>query len=142
MINNPYQNYPQYPQMNMPQMNMPQNPAPQIQNGGFVSIPSEDMVAAYPVGMGNCVTFKIEGKPIVIEKSVGFSQLEPPKIERYRLVKEGADGKPPEKAISKADIDGIKDEIDSLKIDLDEMRGEIYALKPKKATRRNTDGED
>lgn len=135
---NPYQNYPQYQQM--PQMN--QNPAPQIQNGGFVSIPNEEMVAAYPVGMGNCVTFKVEGQPIVIEKSVGFSQLEPPKIERYRLVKENADGKPPAKPISKEDIDIIKDEIDSMRIDLDEMRGEIYALKPKKTTRRNTDGED
>ena len=60
----------------------------QIQNSGFLSVPNEDIAMNYPVAPGNCVTFKIEGKPIVMEKSMGFSQLESPKIERYRLVKE------------------------------------------------------
>lgn len=89
----PYQNY--YPtqpnayptQMNVAptQMNVGNQ---QIQNGGFVSAPNENYVNSYPVGAGNCITFKIEGKPIVIEKSMGFSQLESPKIKRYRLVEE------------------------------------------------------
>ena len=60
----------------------------QIQNGGFMVVPSEDMARTYPVAPGNCVTFKIEGKPIVMEKSMGFSQLEAPRIDRYRLVRE------------------------------------------------------
>lgn len=65
-----------------------QQQAQQIQSSGFMLVPSEDIVNTYPVAPGNCVTFKIEGKPIVMEKSMGFSQLESPRIERYRLVKE------------------------------------------------------
>jgi len=60
---------------------------PQVQSS-FMSVPSEDVVNTYPVAPGNCVTFKIEGKPIILEKSMGFSQFESPKIERYRIVKE------------------------------------------------------
>ena len=91
---NPYMGYNPYlyqqQQQPIPQQ-MPQpQPVqqPQIQNNGFLSVPSEDIVNTYPVAPGNCVTFKIEGKPIVMEKSMGFSQLESPKVERYRLVKE------------------------------------------------------
>ena len=60
----------------------------QMQNGGFVVVPSEDDVLRYPVALGNLVTFKIENQPIVIEKSRGFSQFEAPKYERYKLIKE------------------------------------------------------
>ena len=102
----PYQAYPnmypnQYPMQNNtynPQVNVGASQASQqqvsqpvqqqIQNGGFMMVPSEEIVNTYPVAPGNCVTFKIEGKPIVMEKSMGFSQLEAPKIDRYRLVKE------------------------------------------------------
>lgn len=52
----------------------------QIQNGGFMLVPSEDIARSYPVAPGNCVTFKIEGQPIVMEKSMGFSQLEAPRV--------------------------------------------------------------
>ena len=79
--------YPQQQQIPVQQQQVQQQP-PQIQNNGFISVPSEDIVNTYPVAPGNCVTFKIEGKPIVMEKSMGFSQLESPKVERYRLVKE------------------------------------------------------
>lgn len=81
---NPYLMQPQ-PMVQPQQMAQPQ---PQIQNNGFISVPNEDMALNYPVAPGNCVTFKIEGKPIVMEKSMGFSQLEAPRVERYRLVKE------------------------------------------------------
>ena len=60
----------------------------QMQNGGFMLVANEDIARSYPVAPGNCVTFKIEGKPIVMEKSMGFSQLEPPRVEKYRLVRE------------------------------------------------------
>ncbi len=81
--------YPQYypPTQNQAfQQNYLQNQ--QMQNGGFMVVPSEDMARTYPVAPGNCVTFKIEGKPIVMEKSMGFSQLEAPRVDRYRLVRE------------------------------------------------------
>ena len=94
---NLYNNYPYYPQpttypaqMNIAPVQPTQQTQPQIQNGGFIPVPNEEIVATYPVAPGNCITFKIEGKPIVLEKSMGFSNLEAPKIERYRLVKEDA----------------------------------------------------
>ena len=112
---NPYQQY--YPQT---QQNYQQQT--QMQSGGFVSIPNEDMVASYPVAPGNCVTFKVEGKPIVLEKSMGFSQLEAPKIEKYRLVKEGD----PEEDNS------FSKDVDSIRSDIKKIWGEINAIKNRK----------
>lgn len=82
----PYNYFPAGYPCFQPQVQQPQSQ--QIQSSGFMLVPSEEIVNTYPVAPGNCVTFKIEGKPIVMEKSMGFSQLESPKIERYRLVKE------------------------------------------------------
>ena len=78
----------QMPQMSQQQVQPVQQPQQQIQNGGFMMVPSEEIVRTYPVAPGNCVTFKIEGQPIVMEKSMGFSQLEAPRIDKYRLVRE------------------------------------------------------
>lgn len=124
--NNPYPYYPQT------QQNYPQQTQTQIQNGGFVAIPNENMVNSYPVAPGNCVTFKVEGQPIVLEKSMGFSQLEAPKIKRFRLVEEDAAievENPHEK------------ELDSIKSDIKKVWGEINALKNRK-TRSDKNGED
>ena len=64
----PFQQY-QYPQ----QIPQPVQPAPQIQpqmqNSGFMLAPSEEYVNSYAVAPGNCITFKIEGKPLILEKS-------------------------------------------------------------------------
>jgi hypothetical protein len=49
---------------------------------------SEEEAYNYPVAPGNCVSFKVENEPIVIEKSMSYSQLETPRIDRYRLVRE------------------------------------------------------
>lgn len=85
----PYSNpYPNFPQQNFQQPTPTPQPTPPVQNGGFVVIPKEDIVYNYPVGMGNCVTFKVEGQPIVLEKTGPLSQFDTPKIVRYRLVKE------------------------------------------------------
>ena len=73
-------------QQNYPtQMNVAQ---PQIQNGGFVIVQDESEIARYPVAHGNLVTFRIENQPVVIEKSLGYSQFDTPHYERYRLIKE------------------------------------------------------
>ena len=123
--------YPQtYQQMLPQQMQMQsQQQIPQIQNGGFVSVPNENMVYSYPVAPGNCVTFKIEGQPIVMEKSMGFSQLESPRIERYRLVKEDVieptQTDEPEKEIitfaEQSEVDAIRDEIKGLRADVNKL---------------------
>lgn len=72
--------YPQYPQQQNMQM--------QIQNSGFVSVRSEMEARNYPVAYGNSVTFKDENAPYVYTKTMGFSQLETPRFEKYKLVKE------------------------------------------------------
>ena len=104
-------------QMQQPVQQPMQQPQPQIQDGGFMLIPNEDIVNTYPVAPGKCVTFKIEGKPIVMEKSMGFSQLESPKIERYRLVKE-------EPQMTQSDT--IQDE--SIKLPQKDYDGEIKQI--------------
>lgn len=101
----------------------------QPQNGGFLSVPNEDVVNSYPVGPGNCVTFKIEGKPIVMEKSMGFSQFESPKIDRYRLVKEQPPEAHREPQNEPVDMKPIISTIDTLKSEIDALWSEVEALK-------------
>ena len=137
---NPYQYYPTqtntYPtQMNVGSTQPTQN-IPQIQDGGFVTIPNADMVYNYPVAMGKCVTFKVEGKPIIIEKSMGFSQLDSPRIERYRLVKEDSE----EAEIAEHGMS----ELDKVKSDIKDIWGKIDEIENSKKNpprRENKNGE-
>lgn len=100
------QTYQSYPGYNIPYQNqmmqnmqnqqafqqmqpqMQQQAQPQIQNGGFVSVRSIEEAFNYPVAPGNSITFKDENAPYVYTKTKGFSQLEQPVFEKYRLVKE------------------------------------------------------
>lgn len=131
--NTQYQN-----QMNVPQQN-------QIQNGGFLSVPSEDIVKTYPVAPGNCVTFKIEGQNIVMEKSMGFSQFEAPRIDRYRLVKEDYPTTPPEPEKSIQELqpsilstDELEHKIDSLQTKINDMQKDIEDIKKKLPSKQTT----
>ena len=150
--NNGYpMNYPQYyqPMQNQAfQQNYQQNQAfqqqpqnyqqqnQQIQNGGFMVVPSEDMARTYPVAPGNCVTFKIEGKPIVMEKSMGFSQLEAPRIDRYRLVreedapkeKELPQNEPKNNSIENETIEELKGQIKALNDELSDIKNRLHEL--------------
>lgn len=106
-------NYPQYyPQYQQPIQQQIQQP--QIQDGGFMVVPNENIVNTYPVAPGKCITFKIEGQPIVIEKSMGFSQLESPRIDRYRLIKEKAPKEAPKDCHCSNDVESLKSEINKL----------------------------
>ena len=58
------------------------------QNGSFVSVRSIEEAYNWPVAPGNSITFKDENAPFVYTKTKGFSPLEQPVFERYRLVKE------------------------------------------------------
>ena len=133
--NQAFQQQPQnYQQQNMAQ-NMPQN-QPQIQNGGFMQIPTEEMARSYPVAPGNCVTFKIEGKPIVMEKSMGFSQLEAPKIDRYRLVREEdaqneqnlPQNEPKNNSMENETIEELKGQIKAFKEELEDVKKRLHEL--------------
>jgi hypothetical protein len=132
---NPYQQY--YPNNAYPTQTS--QPTQQIQNGGFVTVPSEEVIPTYPVALGNCVTFKIEGKPIVIEKIRGFSQFEAPVIKRYRLVEEEVEDVK-EATPDNIALDSIKGEIKSIWSAIEEIKNA-----PKKSTPRRKDdngGED
>lgn len=118
-----------YPAQNnypMP-MNVPAQ-TQQIQNGGFVCVRSEEEARNYPVAIGNSVTFKDESSSYIYTKTMGFSQLDRPIFEKYKLVKEEvadvADAVPTKKA-----------DIDSIKADIRKIWGEIDAIKEN--TKRN-----
>lgn len=89
-FNNGYPGY--YPQFQngfaqpMQQIQQPQQP--QIQNGGLVSVRNIQEALNYPIAPGNSVMFKDENSPFIYVKTKGFSQLEEPIFEKYRLVKE------------------------------------------------------
>lgn len=134
----PYGYYPS--QTQQVQQNTQPQPQMQIQNGGFVVVRSEQEVYNYPISLGSCITFKIEGQPIVMEKIMGFSQLEAPRIKRYRLVEEEVQNEPQKSADSEVfDTKDINTTIDSLKAEIKAIYGEIEGIKDKlKPTQRVT----
>lgn len=146
----PYMQYP-YPQaIQMPIQSQQSQPQPQsqqntppIQNAGFILVRSEEEAYRYPVASGNCVTFKVENEPIVIEKSMSFSQLDNPKIDRYRLVREEVVDTP--KPIETIDIDNsmpdvLKDELQAIRRDIEGIKKRLDA-KPVAKKREAVDDE-
>lgn len=135
---NPYQAQ-QMPQMQQvpqaQQMQQPQNQ--QIQNGGFVSVRSEEEARNYPVAPGNSVTFRNETAPYVYTKTMGFSQLDRPTFDKYRLVKEDeTPAEPPKKEastpvadmVTKAEFEAVLGRVSALEADVEKLT----AKKPKK----------
>lgn len=102
--------------------NVPQTP--QIQNGGFVLVRSEDEARNYPVAFGNSVTFKDETSPYIYCKTMGFSQLDRPIFEKFRLVKEEQ-----HQQIENKVAESKKVENDSLREEITRIWGEIDVLK-------------
>ena len=84
--------YPQFfqPYQQPMQAQQVQQQAP-MQSNGFIPVRSEAEARNYPVAYGLSVTFKDENAPFVYTKTMGFSQLDTPRFEKYRLVKEDAD---------------------------------------------------
>lgn len=76
--------------MGVPQMQnvSATQPQQQIMDGGFVYVQGESEALKYPVAHGYSVTFKDETAPYLYKKTVGFSLLDVPVFEKYRLVKE------------------------------------------------------
>lgn len=82
-----YNNYSYFPQQNYMGQAQQQQPM-QIQNGGLISVRSELEAKNYPIASGTSITFKDENAPYVYTKTMGFSQLDRPTFEKFRLVKE------------------------------------------------------
>ena len=63
-----------------------------IQNGGFVTVQSEEEAKSYPVAHGMSVTFRDENAPYIYTKTLGFGQLDSPVFEKFKLLKENGQG--------------------------------------------------
>lgn len=133
----PYMPYPYSQQMPMQmpmqaqqqQAQQSQNTQP-LQSAGFILIPTEEDAYRYPVALGKCMTFKVENEPIVIEKSMSFSQLDNPKIDRYRLVREEVvDAPKPIEAVEveQSHDDGLKDELQAIRHDIEGIKKKLYS---------------
>lgn len=136
--------YPQYQPMqnmqNMQQMQPQMQPPQQIQNGGFVSVRNEMEARNYPIAPGNSVTFKDETAPYVYTKTMGFSQLDRPIFDKYRLVKEEVTEP------SEAHMDAKEEKIDNsmlddIKADIEDIWHEIEALKKARSNRKKEEAE-
>jgi hypothetical protein len=130
--NYPYYQQPSYQQPNyqQPSYQQPQ----QIQNGGLVSVRNEAEARNYPIAIGTSLTFKDENAPFVYAKTMGFSQLEPPKFEKYRLVKEEAEESMTDN--QKGDFEALRGEIDALWKAVDDLKA------TKKPTRKKEISDD
>ena len=121
----------------MPQQMAPQN-APQypVVQGGFVRVPNENEARMYPVAPGTSVTFIDENLPYCYTKTMDRSQLDRPKFEKYRLVKE--EDAPVAQQNTQEPVSGAKDvdlsgyatkaEIDAFKAETEDMLSDIRAL--------------
>lgn len=155
-----YQPYYQQPVSQPIQQQPVQTPqqTPQIQNGGFVTVASELEARNYPVAPGNSVTFKDERAPYIYTKTMGFSQLDQPVFDKYKLIKEDAQEIKEKEEEVKKENEELKEEIkrlkEELKItdeDLDELREDIKSIwseldvlkQPKRSSsKRDKDGDD
>ena len=127
----PYPYYPQSFQQNYPQTMPQQAPSQmQMQNGGFIPVPSEDVARNYPVAPGNSVTFKNENAPYVYTKTMGFSQLDRPIFEKYKLVREEDAPQPPQPPLNeKKEGEADSKTMDEIKEQIEALWGEIDAIK-------------
>lgn len=140
MANNPYQQQyfysqmqqnPQYQQYQQ-QFQQPQQLQPQIQNGGFVTVRSEEEARNYLVAQGTSVTFRDETAPFIYTKTRGFSPMEQPVFEKFRLVKENEPVNDFQ-GEAKKDIDyAEKSEIKALQSEIDDIKDIIKNLEIKK----------
>lgn len=144
---NPYQNYyptyqnyqqPQYGQNISAQQNMQQPSQMQIQNGGLVSVHNETEARNYPIAIGTSITFKDENAPYVYTKTMGFSQLESPKFDKYRLVKEEATEQPQAGQNEPKEAHACSCNLEKVEAKIAALESEIEGIKKKMAAKPGT----
>ena len=122
----------------------------QYSQTGFVRVRNENEARMYPVAPGNSVTFIDENAPYCYCKTVDMGQLDRPKFEKYRLVKEESPTQPaeaPDKPVSapaidlsqyamKQDLEALRRDIEAAKQDIESFRGDLYGLAGKKTASR------
>lgn len=133
----PFNNY-SYPyQQNFQQ---PYQQPQQIQNSGFVSVRSIEEAFNWPVAPGNSITFKDENAPFVYTKTKGFSPLEQPTFEKYRLVKE--DETPPDNSIHPKTDANYDEQINMLWNEVNALKGKINGNTDKPVRRGKKDANE
>lgn len=112
-----------------------QQQAQQIQQSGFIPVPSEEVARNYPVAPGNSVSFKNENAPYVYVKTMGYSPLDMPTFEKFRLVKEDntpqalSEAQTPQKTEEPIDLSiyTLKSEFEALKAQYEEDMKKVSA---------------
>ena len=109
-----------------------------VQMGGFIRVPSEEVARNWNVAPGTSATFINENAPYCYTKTVEMSQLDRPKFDKYRLVKEEDTPAPApndspvshENAPQRSEDCGMNNLSEyALKSELAEVRGEVDALR-------------
>lgn len=91
----------------------------QFQNGGIVRVRNEAEARDYPVAPGNSVILIDNSVPYLYVKTMSYSQLDPPRFEKFRLVREEqpAPQAPtqPVEYVTREDFEALKAEIEKMK---------------------------
>lgn len=125
--------FPQFYQpMQNPNMMQNMQQAQNTQTNGIISAPNEEFARNYPVAYGNSVTFRDESLPYIYTKTMGFSQMDRPTFDKYKLVKEGVEEVAPTPVLEPKDYDGdisfLKSEIETLKAENENLKTELEDL--------------
>lgn len=115
------------------------NQGNQYQNNqnGIVTVRSIDEARMYPVAPGNSITFRDENAPYIYTKTMGFSQLDRPIFEKYRLMKEEdvpvasqeTHGQPLNGQAKDSVPYALKSDIEALTASYEALRQEVELLK-------------
>ena len=101
----------------------------------FVNVRNEMEARSYPIAPGNSVTFKDETAPYIYTKTMGFSQLDRPSFEKYRLVKEDVQEEAPK-------TEGVDMSIYLLKEEIKPILAQVESLKKEESSLRKRIRED
>lgn len=110
-----------YPyQYSMPQV-VQQGVSQQQLAPGFITVRSMQEAQSYPVAPGHSVMFRDENAPYVYTKTMGYSQLDRPTFEKYRLVKEEV-----AEAVQVSAPNPVnRDELEQLKAEVERIKKEL-----------------
>ncbi len=136
-------NYNQYvPYQNNSLQNVQTNMQPvPVQSGSLISVHNEEEARMYPIAPGNSVTFKDENTPYIYTKTMGFSQLDRPIFEKYKLIKEDIPQNTPQQQQNNDSKYALKNDVANLMSQIADIQEEILALKSK-STRQEESGRD
>lgn len=111
-----------------PQQMNPQGAQNRAQ-GGFIRVQSEEQARQYPVSQGTSVIFIDENAPYCYTKTMDMSQLDKPRFEKYRLVKESTSDPHQEndeesKKLSSR-LSNVENELEALKAKINQISASV-----------------